>query len=83
MKKKGRICGTIGLILSLALAGGTVVYGTMFDKNAVGKAEKPFGAATTGSVFNRKGFDETKKLDRKSTRLNSSHPSRSRMPSSA
>lgn len=42
MKKKGRICGTIGLILSLALAGGTVVYGTMFDKNAVGKAEKPF-----------------------------------------
>lgn len=62
MKKKGRICGTIGLILSLALAGGTVIYSTMFDKNAVGKAEKPFGAATTGSVFNRKGFDETKKL---------------------
>ena len=36
MKKTGRVVlGTIGLILSLALAGGTVVYGTMFHKNAV------------------------------------------------
>ena len=66
MKKKGRICGAIGLILSLALAGGTVVYGTMFHGNAVGKAEKPFGGASTGNVFdgwlNQAGFDETKKL---------------------
>ena len=46
MKKKGRICGTIGLILSLALAGGTVVYGTMFAENAVGKAEKPIGSCS-------------------------------------
>lgn len=65
MKKKGRICGTIGLILSLALAGGTVVYGTMFAENAVGKAEKPIGSAT-GNVFdgwiNKSGFDETKTL---------------------
>ncbi len=65
MKKKGRICGTIGLILSLALAGGTVVYGTMFAGNAVGKAEKPIGSAT-GNVFdgwiNKSGFDETKTL---------------------
>ncbi len=65
MKKKGRICGTIGLILSLALAGGTVVYGTMFAKNTVGKAEKPIGSAT-GNVFdgwiNKSGFDETKTL---------------------
>ncbi len=65
MKKKGRICGTIGLILSLALAGGTVVYGALFDANSVGKAEKPFGE-TTGNVFdgwfNKTGFDETKKL---------------------
>lgn len=67
MKKKGRICGAIGLILSLALAGGTVVYGTMFHGNTVGKAEKPFGGASTGNVFDGwsgsiKGFDETKKL---------------------
>ena len=65
MKKKGRICGTIGLILSLALASGTVVYGTMFAGNAVGKAEKPIGSAT-GNVFdgwiNKSGFDETKTL---------------------
>lgn len=65
MKKKGRICGTIGLILSLALAGGTVVYGTMFYGKAVGKAEKPFGAST-GNVFEgwikKTGFDQTKKL---------------------
>ena len=66
MKKKGRICGAIGLILSLALAGGTVVYGTMFHGNTVGKAEKPFGSASTGTVFDgwihQTGFDETKAL---------------------
>ena len=66
MKKKGRICGAIGLILSLALAGGTVVYGTMFHGNAVGKAEKPFGGASTGNIvdnwINQEGFDKTKKL---------------------
>lgn len=65
MKKKGRICGTIGLILSLAIAGGTVVYGTMFHGNTVGKAEKLIGAST-GSVFdgwiNGTGFDATKTL---------------------
>lgn len=66
MKKKGRICGAIGLLLSLALAGGTVVYGTMFYDNTVGKAEKPFGGASTGTVLDgwihRTGFDETKAL---------------------
>ena len=66
MKKKGRICGAIGLMLSLALAGGTVVYGTMFHGNAVGKAEKPFGGASTGNIvdnwINQEGFDKTKKL---------------------
>lgn len=65
MKKKGRICGTIGLILSLAIAGGTVVYGTMFHGNTVGKAEKLIGSST-GSVFggwiNGTGFDATKTL---------------------
>lgn len=66
MKKKGRICGTIGFILSLALAGGTVVYGTMFHDKTVGKAEKSFGAST-GSVIDgwskkTTGFDNTKKL---------------------
>lgn len=65
MKKKGRICGTIGLILSLALAGGTVVYGTMFHGNTVGKAEKLVGSST-GTVFDgwfkHTGFDETKAL---------------------
>ena len=65
MKKKGRICGTIGLILSLALAGGTVVYGTMFHGNTVGKAEKLIGSST-GTVFDgwfkHTGFDETKAL---------------------
>lgn len=52
MEKKGRICGTIGLLLSLALAGSTVVYGTLLDKNAVGKAEKPFADKSAGTVFN-------------------------------
>ena len=36
------------------------------------------------SVYHKEGLDEIiTKLDRKSTRLNSSHPSSSRMPSSA
>ena len=65
MKKKGRICGTIGFILSLALAGGTVVFGTMFYNNTVGKAEKPFGASTGNVIegFTKGvGFEETKLL---------------------
>lgn len=65
MKKKGRICGTIGLVLSLVLAGGTVVYGTMFHQNAAGSAKSPVGDST-GNYFvswvKRDGFGETKKL---------------------
>ena len=65
MKKKGRISGTIGFILALALVGGTVVYSTMFDGNAASKASKPFGDAT-GSVITGftggNGYDETKTL---------------------
>lgn len=66
MKKTGRVVlGTIGLILSLALAGGTVVYGTMFHKNAVAKSEGIIGTST-GNVFTdwtkMSGFNNTKAL---------------------
>ncbi len=66
MKKTGRVVlGTIGLILSLALAGGTVVYGTMFHKNAVAKSEGIIGAST-GNMFTdwtkMSGFNNTKAL---------------------
>jgi len=55
--------------VALALA-----LGTPLDAHAA--AEDPFFAA-----LDRYGADDFR--DRKSTRLNSSHPSRSRMPSSA
>ena len=42
--------------------------------------EMPFGRRNVGSTYQRM---VTRMLDRKSTRLNSSHPSISRMPSSA
>lgn len=65
MKKKGRVSGTIGFILAVALVGGTVVYSSMFDVFAAGKSSKPFGDAT-GSVITGftggDGFSETKTL---------------------
>lgn len=65
MSKKGRVGGTIGFILALALVGGTVVYSTMFDSNAAAKANKPLGSST-GNVVSayaeKKGVTETKKL---------------------
>lgn len=65
MKKKGRILGTIGWILSFAMVGGVLVYGAMFDKHTVGKAEKLIGASTGNVVaaFTKgEGLDETKTL---------------------
>lgn len=49
MKKKGRVSGTIGWILGVALVGGTVAYSAMFDSAAVGKMKSPIGASV-GSV---------------------------------
>ena len=49
MKKKGRIAGTIGLILSIILAGSTIVYGTMAHKNSEGRSW--FGGDSTGNYF--------------------------------
>ena len=42
-----------------------------------------YGAGCMGLVKATDGFDEGRGVDRKSTRLNSSHRSQSRMPSSA
>lgn len=65
MSKKGRVGGTIGFILALALVGGTVVYSTMFDSNAAAKANKPLGSST-GNVVSayaeRKGVEKTREL---------------------
>ena len=65
MKKKGRVCGTIGFLLAVALVGGTVVYSSMFDKYSVVKAQKPIGVAT-GNIVNaitkKEGYEETKKF---------------------
>ncbi len=65
MSKKGRVGGTIGFILALALVGGTVAYSAMFDSYAAAKSKKPVGEAT-GNVITayakKEGFDETKKL---------------------
>lgn len=65
MKKKGRILGTIGWILSFAMVGGVLVYGAMFDKHTVGKANKLIGESTGNVVaaFTKgEGHDETKTL---------------------
>jgi len=65
MKKKGRISGTIGWILSVALVGGVVVYSTMFDQYATGKAGKNLGSSTgniVSALTKGEGLDETKKL---------------------
>ena len=65
MKKKGRICGTIGCILSLALAGGTVVYATMFHGGTVGKQAGLIGSSTGNVVqnwLNTSGYNNTKTL---------------------
>lgn len=65
MSKKGRVGGTIGFILALALVGGTVVYSTMFDANAAAKANKPLGSST-GNVVSayaeKKGVEKTREL---------------------
>ena len=65
MSKKGRVGGTIGFILALALVGGTIAYSTMFDPYAAAKTKKPVGEAT-GNVISayssQEGFEKTKQL---------------------
>lgn len=64
MKKKGRIAGTIGLVLSVVLAGSTIVYGTMVHKNSEGRSR--LGGDSTGNYFSdilgkdkNQGFQKT------------------------
>ena len=57
-----------------------------FDKAFIGSAENAAQAEETELLENKEfklKFRENQKGDRKSTRLNSSHPTTSRMPSSA
>lgn len=72
MKKKGRVCGTIGFLLAVALVGGTVVYSSMFDAHAAAKAQKPIGTATgnfVNAITKKEGYDETKKFVTESVTL--------------
>lgn len=65
MSKKGRVGGTIGFILSLAIVGGTVAFSAMFNPYASAKSKKPVGDATGNVVTaytKKEGFTETKKL---------------------
>lgn len=64
-KKKGRVSGTIGFILALALVGGTVAYSVAFDRYAAAKADKPIGDSTGNivSAYTKKeGLEKTKTL---------------------
>ena len=55
-----------------------IIEAGLYAANGMGKQ-----ATITIAVTNKKLRDRLSAIDRKSTRLNSSHPSRSRMPSSA
>ena len=47
------------------------------------REQRPFKPVKVWNVWNKETNEEKEKTDRKSTRLNSSHPTTSRMPSSA
>ena len=54
-----------------------------FAGQKVALVENDFGAVSLDAKLLKSGGYTVQELDRKSTRLNSSHPSSSRMPSSA
>ena len=58
-----------------------VYYGSSFEPAVVDRSQKHPAAPPSTCPYG--DYDTMLKTDRKSTRLNSSHPSKSRMPSSA